>query len=100
MGNSFLTIYASSAINSDVGFLRARQRERYITTKLCRVPNFPNHWIWIRWPPSDFVWSIDKAMGKLWHRGWAFQELVLLPRILEYSPRMMHWRCNTQHVEE
>jgi hypothetical protein len=99
-GSSFLTIYASSAVNSDVGFLRLREQERYIMTKLCQVPNFPGHWIWIRWSPSGFVWSIDEGVGRLWHRDWAFQELVLSPRILEYGPRMMHWRCNKQHVED
>src|ERR1700761_7819454 len=99
-GSSFLTIYASSTTNSNVGFLKPRDRNRYLMTKLCPVPESPNHWIWIRWPQSDFVWSFDEASGRLWHRSWAFQELVLPPRILEYSPQMMHWRCNGQHLEE
>jgi len=99
-GNSFLTIYASSAENSDTGFLRPRDPERYLMTKLCPVPKFPGHWIWIRWPTSDLVWSLTEIMGRLWHRSWAFQELVLPPRILEYSKLMMHWRCNKQHIEE
>jgi hypothetical protein len=99
-GSSFLTIYASSAENSDAGFLCPRDPNRYLMTKLCPVPKFPKHWIWIRWPLSELIWSFDEANGKLWHRSWAFQELVLPPRVLEYGPQMMNWRCNRQHLEE
>ncbi|KAL5331833.1 hypothetical protein ACEPPN_001371 [Leptodophora sp. 'Broadleaf-Isolate-01'] len=99
-GNSFLTIYASAADNSDQGFLRRRDPERYLMTKLCPIPMCPEHWVWIRWPPSDLVWSFDDALGRLWDRSWAFQELVLPSRVLDYGRQMLNWRCNHQHIEE
>ncbi|KAF2182355.1 hypothetical protein K469DRAFT_752157 [Zopfia rhizophila CBS 207.26] len=77
--------HLSSAENTDAGFLRPRERRRYLGTKLCPIPNFPDHWIWVRWPASDLIWSTDESLGRLWSRGWAFQELVLPSRVLEYS---------------
>ncbi|KAF2470809.1 HET-domain-containing protein [Lindgomyces ingoldianus] len=99
-GNSYVTIYASAAPNSDAGFLRCRPRDRRVRTKLCRVPDSLDRWIWIQWPGGEQVWNLDESAGPLWSRGWAFQELVLPPRVLEYGPHAMSLRCNTQHYEE
>jgi hypothetical protein len=99
-GSSFLTIYASSSPNSDTGFLQPRPQNRYLKTKLCTVPGFPDHWVWFRFPQGNLVWDMSEYNGRLWSRAWAFQELVLPPRILEYGPRNMHFRCNAGHREE
>ena len=43
---------------------------------------------------------MDESAGPLWNRAWAFQELVLPPRVLEYGPTSMNFRCNTELREE
>ncbi|KAH8803456.1 heterokaryon incompatibility protein-domain-containing protein [Xylogone sp. PMI_703] len=91
-GNSFITILASTAQNSDQAFLACRDPNRYIKARLAPLPKHPGEWAWIRWPASDGVW--DQADRKINHRGWAFQEYSLSPRILEYAPTSLEWHCN------
>ncbi|ORY12247.1 heterokaryon incompatibility protein-domain-containing protein [Clohesyomyces aquaticus] len=99
-GSSHVTIHGSAASNSDAGFLQCRPPNRYVRTKLCRAPGISDHWVWVQWPSSELVWDLEDSVGPLWDRAWAFQELVLPPRIVEYSPVQMNFRCNAQHCEE
>jgi hypothetical protein len=97
-GNSFVTILASTAQNSDQGFLGLRDRSRYIMTKFASVPKHPEHWAWSRWPLSEG--KGDHSDRKIKHRAWAFQEYSLPPRVLEYAPAAMEWHCNQIKFEE
>ncbi|PVH92004.1 HET-domain-containing protein [Periconia macrospinosa] len=99
-GSSYVTIYASAAPNSDAGFLKSRPRDRHVRTKLCRIPNSLDHWIWVQWPGSERGRDDYELVGQLWHRSWAFQELVLPPRVLEFGPVGMGLGCNAQRYEE
>ena len=97
-GNSFLTILASTASNSEQGFLGHRDPQRCIMTKFCHHPKSPEHWTWIRWPPPEG--KRTKSDRKIRHRAWAFQEYALTPRVLEYAPTEMEWHCYEITYEE
>ena len=98
-GNSFVTILASAAQNSDQGFLGPRNSERHITTKYCPHPDVPEVWSYISWTWSTSERS-DQAYRKISQRAWAFQEYSLPPRVLEYAPMQMEWHCNQIMFEE
>ncbi|KAE9370261.1 HET-domain-containing protein, partial [Stipitochalara longipes BDJ] len=98
-GNSFITILASSAQNSEQGFLASRDPERHILTKFCPHPCHPEIWTWIHWPWGTSGRS-DHRDRKICHRAWAFQEYSLPPRVLEYAPTEMEWHCNQTMFEE
>lgn len=79
--NSVLTISASSATNSHVGFLIARNPLEQLTCDLQHLaPNGGNaERIQVVWPaPMN---GENRTNG----RGWTLQELILSPRVLRYT---------------
>jgi hypothetical protein len=93
--NAWLTIASQYAESTDVGFLNPRDPGRYLSAPLCPIPDFPDHYVWIRWPSG-----ISRPGEILSTRGWTFQEMVLSPRILEYTSRQLEWNCNQGDKEE
>ncbi|KAF2670465.1 HET-domain-containing protein [Microthyrium microscopicum] len=83
-GSSYFTIYAS-----DAGFLRPRSKASFLEAKVCQLPG-SGDWIYARYPRYE-----NYVTGRLWERGWAFQELILPSRVLEYSPSYIRWYCNS-----
>jgi hypothetical protein len=106
MGNIYrhavLTIAASSAESVNAGFLD--KRERHFN---CALPWLPEHGpvhnsqrhprrypIFVR--QIRIFEDVYKAASSRWAgRGWTFQEELLSPRLLLYTPRRMVWRCPT-----
>lgn len=100
--NSVLTISASSANNSHVGFLTARDPLEQLTCDLQHLApdggNAPK--IQAVWPPPV------NGSNILSTRAWNLQELILSPRIIHYTildDRMngqMIWECQTHSEAE
>lgn len=98
--NSVLTISASSATNSHVGFLIARNPFDQLTCDLQHlVPNGENaERVQVVWPAPVIG---DNHINV---RGWTLQELILSPRVLHYTISRERftgqtiWQCQT-HTE-
>lgn len=98
--NSVLTISASSATNSHVGFLVARNPLEQLTCNLQHLaPNGGNaERIQVVWPAPVI------GNNHINTRGWTLQELILSPRVLHYTISrdwingQMVWQCQT-HTE-
>lgn len=95
--NSVLTISASSATNSHVGFLIARNPLEQLTCDLQHLaPDGENV------ENMQVVWPAPVNGDNLINlRGWTLQELILSPRILHYTISrdringQMIWQCQT-----
>ncbi|KAF2441667.1 HET-domain-containing protein [Karstenula rhodostoma CBS 690.94] len=88
--NSACNIAASASESPEGGLFRNRKAEEvglgYINVDL---PNLGTK--------SFEIWDqfyIDRlTYGPLTHRGWVFQERVLAPRVLHFSPTQIVWEC-------
>lgn len=90
--NSQFTICASMSTSMDSGIFSARKNCRRIKTTgddgteaILRVTVVHSH----NTPPSD-----------LETRGWTYQEYLLPPRILEFGPFDISWRCQEERLCE
>lgn len=98
--NSVLTISASSATNSHVGFLIARNPSDQLTCDLKHLvtDGGDGERVQVVWPAPV---TGDNHINV---RGWTLQELVLSPRVLHYTilrdriNGQMIWQCQT-HTE-
>ncbi|MCJ1465073.1 hypothetical protein MMC07_003689 [Pseudocyphellaria aurata] len=100
--NSALTISASSAINSHVGFLIARNPLEQLTCDLQHLASDGRNAerIQVVWPEPV------NGDNRISTRGWTLQELILSPRVLHYTVSrdgingQMVWQCQTQSEAE
>ncbi|RDW61071.1 hypothetical protein BP6252_12454 [Coleophoma cylindrospora] len=99
--NSTLTLSATTAKNSTVGFLHPRtatyqsirlghhSENPYLNTRIVLRP-------WLR----RWAECIDGDMSPLSSRGWILQERLLPPRTLHFGAEQMFWECRGGLTQE
>lgn len=76
--NAYCTIAATSATNSDEGFLKG-------------AVIAPNPESWKKNFATEFKSSVES--GVLNKRAWVLQERVLSPRIIHFTEEQIFWEC-------
>lgn len=89
--NSYLTICASISTNMDSGIFPTKYDHRI------KVTADDGHEAGLR---IRVVHSHETPPTDLETRGWTYQEYVLPPRILEFGPFDISWKCQEDHFCE
>lgn len=93
-GNSFLTIAASAAHDTNSGILNVPQLS---SLDICALPCVDQSkspmTLWAQYCPYD----VDD-LQPLAQRAWAFQEYMLSPRVLSYHKDQLAWECNSSKL--
>jgi hypothetical protein len=84
--SAYCTIAASTANDTDDGFLKPRTPRKYVTLQ--------------KGPESAFyvceyinTFRSDVELGELNRRGWLFQERALSRRSVYFTNSQMYWEC-------
>ncbi|KAF3037795.1 hypothetical protein E8E12_005066 [Didymella heteroderae] len=88
--NCFMTISAMSYQNNELGFRRIRPEDVPPHHSLCPLTGHPGTYVYVR-SAIDHKSRTDY----LRYRAWAFQELLLSPRILHLTSTAMAFECDT-----
>lgn len=91
--NSFLTLAAASASNSQAGFLSSRTK--HLGTALPAFPRAP-----LGLKIREAIDRKRPVQEPLEARAWAFQERLIPNRILFFGSREMRWECNSSTLTE
>ncbi|KAF3006562.1 hypothetical protein E8E13_006384 [Curvularia kusanoi] len=93
--NCYMTISAMSYENNSRGFRHIRPEDVPPRHPLCALPEHPGTTVNVRS-------MVDHKSRKdyLKYRGWAFQELLLSPRVLHLTSTAMAFECDTCTVLE
>lgn len=88
--NCYLTISAISYKNNERGFRHVLSEDVPPHHPLCPLPGHPGTYVYVRS-------AIDHKSRKdfLKYRAWAFQELLLSPRVLHLTSTAMAFECDT-----
>lgn len=86
--NSYLTVFATFSRDSQEGFLKLKLEDMPVQYRLCDVPGDPTNSIYVRVRDR-------RSYSLLNSRGWVFQEYLLSPRILQFTPAQMAFECDT-----
>jgi hypothetical protein len=84
--SAYCTIAATSAVNSNAGFL-ARNR----STEYVRVQDAAGNQVCICTHMDDFENDVEQA--GLNKRAWVMQERVLAKRTIHFSANQTYWEC-------
>ncbi|KAI1734581.1 heterokaryon incompatibility protein-domain-containing protein [Xylaria scruposa] len=90
--NSYLTIAATRAPNSEAGFLGPRS-----FTQTVKLPGLSTENIYACQRRS---FAIDVDDGPLNRRAWVLQERILSPRTLHFTEHQVYWECWQYHQGE
>lgn len=93
-GNSVCTI-AASAADSHSGMSHSRTAENIqpgIIEASNLLPGSRQYFML-----DENYWKRHLHSGALHSRGWAFQEMILAPRVLYFSRKQILWECLTEH---
>lgn len=93
--NSFLTISAMSYEDNLQGFKLVRSEDIPPHCLLCSLPDHPGARVYVR-----SMVDHESRTDYLKTRGWAFQELLLSPRVLHFTTTAMAFECDTCTVME
>jgi hypothetical protein len=100
--NSWITIAADAATNSNDGFINDERRKRKVRRFKCPGRGIQDSEVCIRRKGYGFrdsfyhhCWT-GPARSPLSRRGWVLQESVLAPRILHFTAEELTWECTTQ----
>ena len=85
--NAYCTIAATSAENSQKGFLK-RSTE---TPQYALVPNSSHGAVFVSTAMDDFEGDVGK--GVLNSRAWVLQERALARRTIHFTTRQMYFEC-------
>jgi hypothetical protein len=91
--NSYLTISALSYENSLRGFQEVHSKDVPLQYPICLLPGSSGTYVCARS-------MIEPRNDYLKDRGWAFQELLLSPRVLHFTSTAMAFECDTRTVLE
>jgi hypothetical protein len=100
--NSWITIAADAAANSDEGFLSNDRQKIKVKRFHCPGLGTQDSEVCIRKKGSGFQDSFSHhfwtgpARSPLSSRGWVLQESVLAPRILHFTAEELTWECTMQ----
>jgi hypothetical protein len=95
--NSYLTIVAAAGLNANHGLPGVVDGLRPRSGTQCTV-NFPRGTL-----VSQLFCSGDRQgdeIGRVYKRGWTFQELYLSRRIVVFSEQSLDWHCQVSMWEE
>lgn len=92
---SYLTISAMSYENNLQGFQKVRSEDMPPHCLLCPLPDHPGTHVNVR-----SMVDHESRTDFLKTRGWAFQELLLSPRVLHFTTTAMIFECDTYTVME
>ncbi|KAG4436739.1 hypothetical protein IFR05_007793 [Cadophora sp. M221] len=84
--SAYCVIAASSAVNSEAGFLKRDVSSRYVP-----IVGATGIQLYICEDMDDFEMDVDKAL--LNTRGWVLQERVLSRRTIHFSANHTYWEC-------
>jgi hypothetical protein len=93
--NCYLTISAMSYENNSYGFRHVRPEDTPPHHALCTLPGYQGTTINVR-----SMVEHRSRKDYLKYRGWAFQELLLSPRVLHLTSTAMAFECDTCTVLE
>jgi hypothetical protein len=83
---AYCTLAATSAQDSNIGFLRRRpQRRHHLINRTAHAP------FYVCEPIDKFSRDVEK--GILNSRGWVFQERCLSRRIIHFTDTQTYWEC-------
>jgi hypothetical protein len=88
--NSYLTIAAVSSLRGEFGFLGPRVA--HLSKTLRFKSSHDDSHVQVRRKISH-VDSEASAANPLYSRAWAFQEMVVSPRVVSYSSEELQWHC-------
>jgi Heterokaryon incompatibility protein (HET) len=100
--NSWVTIAADAATNSNDGFINDERRKIKVKRFECPGPGTQDSEVCIRRKGYGLQDSFHHhcwtgpARSPLSLRGWILQESVLAPRILHFTAEELTWECTTQ----
>jgi hypothetical protein len=83
---AYCTIAATSAVDSNAGFLARNARTEYM-----RVQDTTGHQVCICTHMDDFEKDVQEA--ELNNRAWVMQERVLAKRTIHFSANQTYWEC-------
>lgn len=95
--NSFLNIVVAAANSADDGFLNFFTRPDlgdHIFIEAQKDVEIPGR----RWQHALHIRALSKERDNdypLYHRGWAFQEVLLAPRVLAFQSNSIIWCCGS-----
>lgn len=92
---SYLTISAMSYENNLQGFQKVRSTDVPPHCVLCPLPGHPGTHVSVR-----SMVDHESRTDHLKTRGWAFQELLLSPRVLHFTTTAMAFECDTCTIME
>jgi hypothetical protein len=95
--NSYLTIVAADGLDANHGLPGVVEGLRPRSGTQCTV-NFPRGTL-----VSQLICSGDRQrneIGRVYKRGWTFQELYLSRRIVVFSEQSLSWHCQVSMWEE
>jgi hypothetical protein len=84
--SAYCTIAATSAVDSNAGFLARNARTEYM-----RVQDTTGHQVCICTHMDDFEKDVQEA--ELNNRAWVMQERVLAKRTIHFSANQTYWEC-------
>jgi hypothetical protein len=93
--NSYLTLSAMSYENSFRGFQEVRPEDVPPQQPICPLPAYPGTYVYAR-----SMVDHESRNDYLKYRGWAFQELLLSPRVLHLTSTAMAFECDTRTTLE
>jgi hypothetical protein len=95
--HAYITIAATRATDSTIGFLGPRDIHRAvtITTKAKEGDELRRFYLA---PRNRFATDVDESL--LARRAWILQERVLSPRTLHFTDTQIYWECWTKHQGE
>ncbi|KAI0443967.1 heterokaryon incompatibility protein-domain-containing protein [Xylaria telfairii] len=97
--NSYLTIAATRASNSEAGFLGPRSLTRTVKLPWTLLgPHSPTTESIYACQRRSFANDVDD--GPLNRRAWVLQERVLSPRTLHFTEHQVYWECWQYHQGE
>ena len=87
--HAYLTIAASRASNCEAGFLRSTESRR---TRLLKCENGKASFDVVIEESHD-TGPTAEIGNKLYTRAWAFQEILVSPRVISYGAKELEWYC-------
>jgi hypothetical protein len=84
--SAYCTIAATSAVDSNAGFLARNTRTEYM-----RVQDTTDHQVCVCTHVDDFEKDVQEA--ELNKRAWVMQERVLAKRTIHFSANQTYWEC-------
>lgn len=96
--NALCNLAASSGLNSDHGLFHARSPFSFHQCIIKGGPKSALQGSFVIRSPSDWFHQLDDS--PLSTRAWAYQEILLAPRVVYFTPLCLFWKCSSLCASE